>query len=147
MQVAAVGLRKVCFASSETIPSQSCICSKYFVVWRLATFILYVFLQTKPLIELFKEKKFLLKSMPYARTLISSMKVPHLNSIVFYYKTTMWPFLSWTTCSHVCSRTRSCFGVYYRSSNPENLTTSSRHLCCKLSFRTCCLKYPITNQI
>ena len=44
---------------------------------------------TKPLIDLFKEDKFLLKSMPYARTSISSMMVPHLNSVVFYCKTTM----------------------------------------------------------
>ena len=80
---------------------------------------------TKPLIDLFKEKKFLLKSMPYARTSISSIMVPHLNSVVFY-KTTTWPCLSGTTCSHVCSRTSSCFGAYYRSSFPENLATSSR---------------------
>ena len=38
----------------------------------------------------------------------------------------MWSFLSWTTCSHVCSRTSSCFGACYRSSYPENLATSSR---------------------
>ena len=31
---------------------------------------------TKPLIDLFKEKKFLLKSIPYARILISSLMVP-----------------------------------------------------------------------
>ena len=76
---------------------------------------------TKPLIDLFKEKKFLLKSMPYARILISSLMVPHLNSVVFYYKTTTWSCLSGTACSHVCSRTSSCFGAYYRSSFPENL--------------------------
>ena len=35
---------KVCFCSSGIIPSQSCIRAKYSVVWRLATFILYVFL-------------------------------------------------------------------------------------------------------
>ena len=81
---------------------------------------------TKPLIDLFKEKKFLLKSIPYARTSISSMMVPLLNSVVFYYKTTLWSCLSRTTCSHVCSRTSSCFGAYYRSSFPENLATSSR---------------------
>ena len=81
---------------------------------------------TKPLIDLFKEKKFLLKSIPYARTSISSMMVPHLNSVVFNYKTTTWPCLSGTTCSHVCRRTSSCFGAYYRSSFPENLATSSR---------------------
>ena len=81
---------------------------------------------TKPLIDLFKEKKFLLKSMPYARILISSLMVPHLNSVVFYHKTTMWSCLSGTACSHVFSRTSSCFGAYYRSSFPENLATSSR---------------------
>ena len=81
---------------------------------------------TKPLIDLFKEKKFLLKSIPYARTSISSMMVPLLNSVVFYYKTTLWSCLSGTTCSHVCSRTNSCFGACYRSSFPENHATSSR---------------------
>ena len=81
---------------------------------------------TKPLIDLFKEKKFLLKSMPYARILISSLMVPHLNSVVFYYKTTTWSCLSGTTCSHVCSKTSSCFGACYRSSSPENPATSSR---------------------
>ena len=81
---------------------------------------------TKPLIDLFKEKKFLLKSKTYARTLISSMMVPNLNSVVFYYKTTTWSCLSETACSHMCSRTSSCFGACYRSSFPENLATSSR---------------------
>ena len=51
---------------------------------------------------------------------------PHLNSVVFYYKTTLWSCLSGTACSHVCSRTSSCFGAYYRSSFPENLATSFR---------------------
>ena len=51
---------------------------------------------------------------------------PLLNSVVFYYKTTLWSCLSWTSCSHVCSRTSSCFGACYRSSSPENLATSSR---------------------
>ena len=81
---------------------------------------------TKPLIDLFKEKKFLLKSMPYARILISSLMVPHLNSVVFHCKTTTWSCLSGMACSHVCSRTSSCFGACYRSSFPENLATSSR---------------------
>ena len=64
--------------------------------------------------------------MTYARTSLSVMMVPNQNSVVFYYKTTMWSCLSWTTCSHVCSRTSSCFGACYRSSFPENLATSSR---------------------
>ena len=54
------------------------------------------------------------------------MMVPHLDSVVFYYKTTMWSCLSGTACSHVCSKTSSCFGAYYRSSFFENLATSSR---------------------
>jgi hypothetical protein len=29
-------------------------------------------------------------------------------------------------CSHVCSRTSSCFGAYFRSLSPENLATLSR---------------------
>ena len=33
---------KVSFASSGIIPSQSCTCAKYSMVWRFATFILYV---------------------------------------------------------------------------------------------------------
>ena len=37
------GFEKVSFASSGIIPSQSCIRAKYSVVWRLATFIPYVF--------------------------------------------------------------------------------------------------------
>ena len=60
------------------------------------------------------------------KTSISSIMVPHLNSVVFYCKTTMWSCLSETTCSHVRSRTSSCFGACYRSSSPENLATSSR---------------------
>ena len=49
---------------------------------------------------------------------------PELGSV--YYKTTMWSCLSGTVCSHVCSRTSSCFGACYHSSLPENLATSSR---------------------
>ena len=52
--------------------------------------------------------------------------VPNQNSVVFYCKTTTWSCLSGTTCSHVCSRTSSCFGACYRSSSPENPATSSR---------------------
>ena len=60
------------------------------------------------------------------KTLISSMMVPHLNSVVFRCKTTVRSCLSGTACSHACSRTSSCFGACYRSSSPENLATSSR---------------------
>ena len=64
--------------------------------------------------------------MTYARTSLSTVMVPNQNSVVFYCKTTMWAWLSGTTCSHVCSRTSSCFGACYRSSFPENHATSSR---------------------
>jgi hypothetical protein len=64
--------------------------------------------------------------MPYARTSLSSMMIPNQNSVVFYCKTILWPCLSRTVCSHVCSRTSSCFGAYYRSLSPENLATLSR---------------------
>ena len=50
---------------------------------------------TKPPIDLFKEKKFLLKSMPYARTLISSTMVLHLDSVVFYYRDYYVVMLVW----------------------------------------------------
>ena len=81
---------------------------------------------------------------------MSSMVVPRLNAVVLYYKTTMWSCLSWTTCSHVCSRTSSCFGACYRSLFPR---ISQRHLvdlCCRLSFfflDLMSLEYPDTNQI
>ena len=83
------------------------------------------FLAHKPLIDLLKDKKFIDKC---TRTSISSMMVFHLNSVVFYYKTTRWSCLSEIACSRVCSRTISCFGACYRSSFPENLATSSRRI-------------------
>ena len=67
-----------------------------------------------------------LRIMTYDRTLLSSMMVPNLNLVVFHCKTTTWSCLSGTACSHVCSRTSSCFGACYRSSFPENLATSFR---------------------
>ena len=53
------------------------------------------------------------------------MMVPYLNSVVFYHKTTMWSCLSGTACSHVFSRTSSCFGACYLSSFLENLAMLS----------------------
>ena len=75
-----------------------------------------------------RKRNLCLGSNPWTcvKTSISSMMVPHLNSVVFNYKTTTWPCLSGTTCSHVCSRTSSCFGAYYCSSLPENPATLSR---------------------
>ena len=74
--------------------------------------------------------------------------VPHLNSVVFHCKTTMWSCLSWTARSQVCSWTSPCFGACYRSSFPENLTTSSRWFVLQSFFSDMLsLKYPITNRI
>ena len=82
------------------------------------------------------------------KTSTSSMMVPHLNSVVFCCKTTMWSCLSGTLCSHVCSRTSSCFGACYRSSFPENLATPSHRLVLQTFFSDMLsLKYPITNRI
>ena len=75
-----------------------------------------------------RKRSLCLGSNPWTcvKTSKSLMMVPHLNSVVFYYKTTTWSCLSRTSCSHVCSRTSSCFGAYYRSSSPENPATLSR---------------------
>ena len=75
-----------------------------------------------------RKRSLCLGSNPWTcvKTSISSTMVLHLNSVVFNYMTATWPCLSGTTCSHVCSRTSSCFGACYRSSFPENLATSSR---------------------
>ena len=121
---------KVSFASSGIIPSQSCIRAKYSVVWRFATSILYVYPSTPShWLSCSKIKESVqgeLFGLPRVETSMSLMMVPNQNSVVFYCKTTMWACLSGTTCSHVCSRTSSCFGACYRSSSPENPATSSR---------------------
>ena len=101
------------------------------VLWfdRLATSIPFVFSITPShwLICSGKRSFFIRANhMTYARTSLSTVMVPNQNSVVFYCKTTTWSCLSGTTCSHVCSRTSSCFGACYRSSFPENLATSSR---------------------
>ena len=88
--------------------------------------------------------------MTYARTSLSTAMVPNQNSVVFYCKTTMWSCLSETTCSHVRSRTSSCFGACYRSSFPKNLATSSRRFVLQtfiFFLDSMSLEYPVTNQI
>ena len=114
--------RKMVFVSSGTIPSQLCMCKCILWFGRLITSTPYVFPSTLSHWLTCSRKR----SLTRIKTSKSLMMDPNLNSIVFYYKTTMWPFLSGTMCSHVCSRTRSCFGDYYRSPFPENLATSSR---------------------
>ena len=124
------GFEKVNVVSFGIIPNQSCIRAKYSVVWRFATSILYVYPSTPShWLSCSKIKESVqgeLFGLPRVETSMSLMMVPHLNSVVFYYKTTTWSCLSGTACSHVCSRTSSCFGACYRSSFPENLATSSR---------------------
>ena len=105
---------------------------------------------TKPPIELFKEKKFLLKSIPYARTSLSTVMVPNQNSVAFYCKTTTWSCLSGTTCSHVVAELAHVLELTIVVHFPR---ISQRHLvdlCCKLSFfvlDSMSLEYPDTNQI
>ena len=99
-----------------------------------------------------RKRSLCLGSNPWTcvKTSISSIMVPHLNSVVFNYKTTTWPCLSGTTCSHVCSRTSSCFGACYRSSSPENPATSSRRFVLQtfiFFLDSMSLEYPDTNQI
>ena len=72
----------------------------------------------------------------YAQDFVISMMVPNQNSVVFYCKTTIWSCLSGTSCSHVCSRTSSCFGAYYHSQFRENLATLSRRFVLQLFFQT-----------
>ena len=88
------------------------------------------------------------RSLARVKTSKSLMMDPNVNSIVFYYRTTTSSCLSWTTCSHVCSRTSSCFGACYRSSfswEPRNVI--SLVSVANFLFQTCCLKCPVTNQI
>ena len=68
------------------------------------------------------------------RTSLSAMMVPNQNLAVFCCKTTMWSCLSGTACSHVCSRTSSCFRACYCSSFPENLATSSHRFVLQIFF-------------
>ena len=88
--------------------------------------------------------------MTYARTSLSTVMVPNQNSVVFYYKTTLWSCLSWTTCSHVVAEPAHVLELAIVVHFPR---ISQRHLvdlCCKLSFfflDLMSLGYPDTNQI
>ena len=130
---------KVSFASSGIIPSQSCIRAMYSVVWRLATSIPYVYPSTPShWLTCSRRRSSFIRAnhMTYATTSLSTVMVPHLNSVVFYHKTTMWSCLSGTACSQVVAEPAR-FGVCYRSSSPENLATSSRQFVLQLFFQTC----------
>ena len=128
MQVATVNSRKSMLLPLE--PSQvSYACAKYTLVCE-TIYLHSMCIPSTPshwLICSRRRSSFIRANhMTYARTSLSAMMVPHQNSVVFCRKTSTWSCLSWTTCSHVCSRTSSCFGAGYRSSLPENLTTPSR---------------------
>ena len=153
VQVAAVSSRKIVFVSPGTIPSQLCMCECILWFGRLITSTPYVFPSTPShWLTFSRQRSLCLGSNPWTcvKTSKSLMMVPHLNSIVFYYKTTTWSCSSWIACSQVCSRTSSCFGACYRSSFPENLATSSRQIVLQtLIFLLdwMGLEYPNTNQI
>ena len=125
------------------------------ILWfdRLIIFIPYVYPSTPShwLIRSRRRSIFIRANhMTYARTSLSTVMVPNQNSVVFYCKATTWSCLSGTTCSHVCSRTSSCFGACYRSSFPENLATSSRRFVLQtfiFFLDSMSLEYPDTNQI
>ena len=117
--------------SSGTIPSQLCMCKCILWFGRLITSTPYVFPSTPShWLNCSRQRSLRLGSNPWTcvKTLKSLMMVPHLNSIVFYYKTTTWSCSSWIACWQVCSRTSSCFGACYRSSFPEILATSSHQI-------------------
>ena len=145
---------KVSFASSGIIPSQSCIRAKYSVVWRFATSILYVYPSTPShWLSCSKIKESVqgeLFGFPHVETSMSLMMVPHLNSVVFYYKTTTWSCLSGTACSHVVAEPAHVLELAIVVHLPR---ISQRHLVelrCKLSFfflDLMSLEYPDTNQI
>ena len=99
-----------------------------------------------------RKRSLCLGSNPWTcvKTSISSMMVPHRNSVVFYYKTTMWSCLSGTACSHVVAEP---VHVLELAIVVHPLRISQRHLvdlCCKPSFfflDSMSLEYPATNQI
>ena len=88
--------------------------------------------------------------MTYVRTMLSSLMVPHLDSVVFYHKTTMWSCLSGTACSQVVAEPTHVLELAIVVHFPR---ISQRHLvdlCCKLSLfflDSMSLEYPDTNQI
>jgi hypothetical protein len=145
---------KVSFASSGIIPSQSCIRAKYSVVWRFATSILYVYPSTPShWLSCSKIKESVqgeLFGLPRVETSMSLMMVPHLNSVVFYYKTTTWSCLSGTACSHVVAEPAHVLELTIVAHSPRIPQHYLVDLRCKLSFfflDLMSLGYPDTNQI
>ena len=74
------------------------------------------------------------RSLARVKTSKSLMMDPNLNSVVFYYKTTMWSCLSGTTCSHDAAEPTH---VLELATAVHPLWISQRplvDLCCNLSF-------------
>ena len=125
------------------------------ILWsvRLIIFIPYVYPSTPShWLTCSRKRSLCLGSNPWTcvKTSISSMMVLHLNSVVFNYKTTTWPCLSGTTCSHVSSRTSSCLELAIVVHSPRISQRRLVDLCCKLSFfflDLMSLEYSDTNQI
>ena len=99
-----------------------------------------------------RKRNLCLGSNPWTcvKTSISSIMVLHLNSVVFYCKTTTWSCLSRTSCSHVVAEPAHVLELTIVVHSPR---ISQRHLvdlCCKLSFfflDSMSLEYSDTNQI
>ena len=72
--------------------------------------------------------------MTYARTSLSTAMVPNQNSVVFYYKTTMWSCFSRTTCPHVVAEPAHVLGLAIKVHSPGFSQCHVVGLCCKLSF-------------
>ena len=88
--------------------------------------------------------------MTYARTSLSTVMVPNQNSVVFYYKTTLWSCLSWTSCSHVVAEPAHVLELTIVVHPPRIPQRHLVDLCCKLPFfllDSMSLEYPDTNQI
>ena len=129
MQVAAVNSRKSMLPPLG--PSQvSYACAKYTLVCETS----YLHSMCIPSTQSHwlicsRRRSSFLRIMTYVRTSPSLLMVPHLNSVVFRCKTTMWSCLFGTSCSHVCSITSSCFGACYCSSSLENLANFISSVC------------------
>ena len=99
-----------------------------------------------------RKRSLCLGSNPWTcvKTSISSIMVPHPNSVVFDYKTTTWSCLSRTSCSHVVAEPAHVLELTIVVHSPRISQHYLVELCCKLSFiflGSMSLEYPDTNQI
>ena len=127
------------------------------ILWfdRLIIFIPYVSLAHQAT-DWFVQGKGVLSASPEGtRWICTKLRYPRwwfplLNSVVFYYKTTLWSCLSWTTCSHVVAEPAHVLELAIVIHFPRILQRHLVDLCCKLSFfflDLMSLGYPDTNQI